>query len=586
MIRQRLTMTLCGAAVLTAGTVTPARGQINSRIAPVPCTEAPRLLIVTPRADGGLRARQTGEAQLRSRLGTVLSSRDVCVIPKPDSDAILTQSKFPTDTALSVIDALALGQPLRADEIVLPDLRRSGETFEYSGTVILQRDQWLRDRIPPAGEAPDLSGAARLFWIQYKAVRKQLVHEQTCYRETRAGRFAEAAAAARAGIAAYPQGVIARLCLAVALQGQRQTDAYLAVVNEVRQRDSTNVRALLLAMAGYFEKSDTNRFADVASRIVSLDPTNPEVDRAITTLALWKRADIALPMIARVLRDDPENKTLLDVEYRLMYSAGNWRRAAEIAETLARDTAVVDTTFIQRIVSVYANDSQPIKVLEWLTTGTKKFPTHVAMSMRRAQQLRNMGKTQEAIDEYKRLLGLAPNTPQIRLYIAQYYDELQRPDSADAWIRRAAGLEQDRAQAANVAIGTALKQFNAANQRMRDTTQVAAAMQDFKNVIPSFAFVDSLNPTDPRAKFYWGYAAYIIGANAVSTMDAQTRLRPPVRPTCEQVKEARAWVDLANEKIAQGGRADPANAPKLFQSIQEVMFPWFEGVTRSLRCTS
>ncbi|HKS06576.1 MAG TPA: hypothetical protein VJR92_09720 [Gemmatimonadaceae bacterium] len=585
MTRLRFTMTLCGAALLSAGSVTSAGAQI-SRVQPLPCTEAPRFLIITPQVAGGLRARQDAENQLRQRLKADISTKEACIIPKPEADGILTQSKFPIDTAMSAVDALALGQPLRADEVLLSEMKNSGGTFQYSGMLVLQRDQWLRDRVPAAVADPTQSGAAKQFTKSVEDLRKQLPHELACYRHVRANKAAEAEAAARAGIAAYPEAVISRLCLASALEQQHKTDAMLATINEVLQRDSLNVAALMFAMRGYFEKTDTNKFASVASRIVALDPTNSQVESIIGTLAAWRRSDIALPMIERILKEDPENKNLRDIEFRLEYFAGKWDRAAIRAETLAMlDTARVDTTFIQRVVSAYANDSQPNKVLEWLTKGTKKFPTNVPMAFSRAQQLKRMGQTQAAIDEYKRLLGLAPRTAQIRLYIANYFEELQQTDSANAWLRRAGEQPEDRPQAGSLAIGSALRQFNSANAKMKDTAQKAASLQEFKNAIPLFAFADSLNPADPRGKFYWGYAAYIIGADVVSTLDAATRLKPPVRPTCEQVKEARAWIDTANEKIGQGGRADPANAPKLFQSIQEVLFPWLEQWNKTLKCT-
>src|SRR6185295_12190785 len=82
-------------------------------------------------------------------------------------------------------------------------------------------------------------------------------------------KFTDAETAARQAIAAYPDGVIGRYCLALALQGQKKpADDALKLVNEVLARDSANPRALMLALQLYESKSDTASYERVARQFV------------------------------------------------------------------------------------------------------------------------------------------------------------------------------------------------------------------------------------------------------------------------------------------------------------------------------
>ncbi len=564
---RRHALALCAIGV-SAVLAAPAQPQ---RLSQMPCTEAPTFLLLTyPKAADKALATKAFDQMRQSVKDFLAPRKELCVVEKQLADETLRRSGYPVDAVLTTVDARALAATMRADEFLEFSAEQSAQGYQFKGRLVLARDEKLYDSVPLSPVGENMSQAARGFVGNLKLVRAQLEHEKKCYSLARDGKFAEAETEARAGIAAYPDAVISRLCLAVAMRSAKKSpDAVLVVAEEVLKRDPANVIGLQVAINAYFDKGDTTNYARVAGQFVTIDPGNPAVENIVSTLAAWNRASIALDYLNKALAQDADNPALLRLQFKLIYSANQWKEAAAKGEALAKvDTAAVDTLFVRRMAGAYAQDSQPAKVAEWLAKGAAKFPDNVGLAMALAQQLKSSGQVLQAIEAYKKVLGINPKAPQIRLYIADSYSTLEQTDSAFAWLRRAQEAGDDKEQIAGVAYKMGTIQLNAA-QKSNDA-------EDFKKTIPFLAFADSVNAA-PEYKFFWGFSAYKIAAALV------TKMQPPSQPTCDVAKDARSWLEIANDKVRLGGKAKPDLAVTLMQGTGQYI-DYVDKVLASLKC--
>lgn len=569
---QRPSLVVLSATLLLTGGVRSRAGVDPVSPAPDPASAAAcpnvRLLMLP-----WLTARDTATAskagkELRNALDDKFDSKEWCVIPKERTDAYLKASQFSTTTPLSDMDALQLAGPVRADVF----LQAEYKDFQYTGSIFYVGDDhaWMREKVPATPAARGTSQAASAFAQKIKDVLKAYPSASRCLSLARRQQdFAAADSAAKQAIAAYPDGVIGRYCLALAMQGEnRPPDDVLKVVNDVLARDSTNPRALILAIQLYEAKSDTAAYERVARKFAVIDPTNIVVESIVQRLADWHRTDAALAFIATSLQGDDENKTLLSIQLRLIYSAGRWKEAAAKGEALAKlDSTVVDSFFVRRMVSAYSKDSQPEKVLAWLKTGTEKFPENTGFAIGYAQQLVEMNQTPKALDVYKRLLRLFPETPEIRLRIANTYHASGQTDSAIAWLHEADKHGDDKGKIAGVAlqIGNAL--FTAAGQ--------TRALADFDKAIPVLAFSDSVQASE-TAKFLWGGSLFLPAAPMVTGLEANW--------SCDVAKSAQSRIQTAQPLIMAGGKTAPDNAASWLNAITSYI-PYLDGAIKGHRCS-
>src|SRR6185436_1900832 len=89
--------------------------------------------------------------------------------------------------------------------------------------------------------------------------KKQLDDEKLCRRSISSGNVDKAIAAAQAGIAKYPNAVIARLCLANAYQANKMWDSVLSVTAAILKLDPQSKLANTFAVEAYKQKADAEK---------------------------------------------------------------------------------------------------------------------------------------------------------------------------------------------------------------------------------------------------------------------------------------------------------------------------------------
>ena len=341
-VRLRSAATLFSIATFALSAPVPVHA-VQVRYNAAPCNDAPFLLITYVKVPDKHIADKANQS-LRGSIDAKTSRKDLCIIAKDKMDAQLQASGFHTDEPISAVDAAALGGVLRADFSLQAGLAAKGTTFQFDGTLVLPRDIYYRETFTSADPGASMASAGDFFALKLKDVLKQMPHQEKCYNLRREGKFAEAEAEAKAGIASYPEAVISRLCLAATLQeGKKSPDDVLAVVKEVLKRDSLNIRALTQAYTAYDAKKDAAMFTHYASQVISLDPTNPQVEAIVDALIGYNKTAEALGILDRSLREDPDNKQLLNIQFRLIYAGNHFKDAAAKGEALAKlDSGVVE----------------------------------------------------------------------------------------------------------------------------------------------------------------------------------------------------------------------------------------------------
>ncbi len=528
-----------------------------------PAPGAPFILVTAFRtADNdkvlAVRAADEMRAQLRARI----SSRDLWVIPKQQVDGYLEGSGYATDEPLSTLDAKQLGQVLRADEILVGSVTKTADGFSVGGAIALTRDMALRDAIAP-GEGKTLAAAAADFTRKLQVVRKQLEHERTCNSSLREGNSAAAEAAARAGIAAYPEAMIARVCLVFALsQAKKSPDVVLAATKDVLDRDPRHPRALYVAMEQYLILGDTNSMAQTASQLVAVEAGDARlVEQIVANLEAMRRADVALPILETALKETPEDPDLMRLQFRLLIASARWKEVIAKGEVLAVvDTASADQKFFERMAAAYQADSQPQKSAEVLARGAAKFPEDPSLPLTLGQVLQGLGQYPQSVDALNRSLAIEPKMPNARLLLARAYNEMAMPDSVVSVLRAAAENGEDKATTSGYATTLANGFLKTTNEQK---TLVAA-----REIIPFAKLAEEIDPTNINAKFILGVGYFFIAQFAAS--DLPDVAKSDRAAGCALAREAQAAATQAQIFIPQGGRVDPNTAGTLLGVLPQI----------------
>ena len=554
------------AALVTAPSAT-AGAQMTTRQPPA---DAPRMLITTLHGPERAVGMQAADA-IRSRIGQDFPFRELWVIPKNDVNATLEASGYERDIPLSPLDARQLASSLRADEYLLGTATRENGVFKVNARLVLGRDNALVQPLPPA-QGARLDLVALQIVRDLKEARKQLSHERQCANLAREGKYPEAAAAARAGIAAYGNATLARLCLASVMAAMKApTDSVIAVTNEVLRVDPTNRLALAIVADAYKSAGNVDKAIDSWVTMLANDPKNVRLQtQVVNEIAAAGRAASAVPIIDQAVKDNPGDPDLLRLQYLILLTTKEWKRAITAGEELLRaDTSYADTLFFTRLVAAYQGDSQPAKASEAAARGAAKFPQNAGLKVLHAQMLRGEGNLQAAAAAASQALAIDPKVPRGYLMLASIYNDLGQPDSVLTALQRAISSGGDSASfVAQYALSVGNNLYKAANAIRDDEVKKRTA---FQQAIRVLAFSDTTSPTD-EAKFLIGVSSFSVGQSA-ATEAGRTK-------NCELSRLAQGMFATAQINIPRGGRFAPQAAAQYMGYLGQFM-PVVEQQVRS-----
>jgi tetratricopeptide (TPR) repeat protein len=529
-------------------------------------TAGPRFMVPTFRSTERGLGLQAAEA-IRERMGQDFQLRHLWIVPKSDIMTTLQNSGYSTTEALSSNDARALAQLLRAEEYVEGTVEKTASGFRVTANMMLIRPEGMVQPLPPI-EVSKLSDAAKGVSNAVEAARKQVEPAKKCIELSRAKNYPGAIAEARKGIAAYPNAVMPRVCLAEIYNEQKLgADSKIAISEQILAIHKDNKRALAFAADAYAEKKNEDKQIEALTRLISLDPNNTRLQtQVINILAGSGKAQLALPIVDEAVKNNPGDPSLVKLQWLVHFAAKDIKGALVVGEEMVKlDTASADTNFFMRQAAGYAADSQFQKAAETLARGRAKFPNNMSIASTYVQLLIQTGQTAQAIEEGKRLLAVNPKIPGIWLPIARAQSEAGAPpDTVLNSLRSAIAAGDSASLVATYATGV--------GQQEQKKAVAAKDVEGFRRALRYLQFSDSVAKS-PAASFLLGATHLQKGQQLLA--DAREA------KSCDMAKEAAQDFTDAQIHIPAGAKQFPTEAGQLMSALQQLS-PYGDQMVKAL----
>src|SRR5689334_10055632 len=416
---------------LALAALTPIAGASAQRQA----APAPRLMVTTFAASEPGLGVQAAEA-VRTRVAKDMDERKLQVINKKDIDATLQASGYSTTESLASNDARALAVLLRADEYIEGTATKTPAGYKVDSRLVLARDNTIQQPLPTI-EVAKLDQAAATISKNYQSARAQLEGEKSCANLFRDGKYKEAEQAARAALSKYPTGTIAGVCLGNAMNAQKQTDSVLAVANRILAVDPRNISALRWAAAIYQEKGDKEKATGALIQLLAANPNDEKLrDQVLNDLASTGRYDLAFPIVAEGLKNNPGDPKFLRLAWLIYLGGKQYDLAYQTgAELIRADTAAADSSYFIRTAGAYALQNNYAKAAETLKMGEAKFPNNATLYMNEAAAQQKAGNNQAAQDAIKKALAINPKVENGCAQMALIQSGMNQPDQVMTTLR-------------------------------------------------------------------------------------------------------------------------------------------------------
>ena len=545
-------------ATMNAQTQTLQRGQ----------TAGPRFMVPTFRSTERGLGLQAAEA-IRERMGQDFQLKTLWIVPKSDIMTTLVNSGYSTTEALSSNDARALAQLLRAEEYVEGNVEKTPTGYRVTANMLLVRPDGMVQPLPPIDVAK-VADAAKGISSAVESARKQVDPAKKCIDFYRAKNYAGALAEARKGIAAYPNAVMPRVCMAEVYNDQKLgADSMISIAESILKIHKDNKRALAFAADAYAEKKMEDKQIEALTRLISLDPTNTRLQtQVVNILAGSGKASLALPIVDDAVKNNPGDASLVKLQWLVHFAAKDIKGALVIGEEMVKlDTASADTSFFIREAAAYAADSQFKKAAETLARGRAKFPKNMSIASTYVQLLIQTGQTAQAIEVAKGILAENPKIPGIWLPIAKAQSDAgASPDTVMASLRSAIAAGDSAGLVATYATG-----LGQAEQKKAG----AATPKDidgYRRALRFLQFSDSVQQT-PAAAFLQG-ATHLQKGQALLEQAREKK-------SCDMAKEATQDFTDAQIFIPRGAAQFRNEAGQLMTALQQLS-PYGDQMVKAL----
>lgn len=571
-----VTVLLCGAASVAQAQATR-----------TPNPNAPRLVVGTFKASDKKLSIEASE-ELRSRLGADIPFRSLTIISSQDYRQVVEQSGYPYDEALTLGDLASLAKLLRTDEFLQGSVEKTATGFVFRAELVLTRDADLVQPLPPA-EGDKLGRAASALSKAVQEARKQLEAEKKCNSLGRDGKAAEAIASARAGVAAYPQAVLARLCeLNVRVGFKQPADSLIPIAEEIIKLDPTSKYALTAAAGAYKEKGMSEKYVGVLQKLLASDPSNTRmVEDVVNEFAAAGQWELAKPIVSQAVKDNLGDVRLMKLAFTVFMSAKDFKTGLALGEEMVKiDTSAADSAYFVKVVGAYDADSSFAKAGEVAGQAVQKYPKNAFFLGMLGQEQLKSGQQAQAIATFNRVLALNPKAPNTHLLIARTYDEMKLPDSAFVALREAKAAGDDPQAVGGFALTIGNRLFRA-GQEVFQKAQTAKSADEYKNavnansaVIPWVLFADStLTAVESKntAGFLLAVSSFNVALSAIqwAQMEAPKQVQgqppKPAPKSCELAKLAQDRIAVSQANVARGGRVSPQAVGQLMSVIPNIM---------------
>ncbi len=539
-------------------------------VATLPAQETPKLVVPTLASTDSKLGEKVGN-ELRSRLDDAYDDHELDVVNKRRLRDALESSGIPFESALIPALARQLTRALRADEFINGVVERTSSGVHADITLTLQRDERLVQPLAPA-DGRDVHDLADTLVHEIRAARKQLPFERQCVSAARDEHYAQAAEAARAGIAAYPRAAIARVCLlTVAAAMGKPADTVAALADELLAIAPTNTIGLEFGARANGELGRSEKAAELWQRLLATAPDDAGiVERVVRGLAAAGQFEAARPVILKAVQDHPDNVPLLQLKWLMLLNAREWRDAIATGLQLEQSGEMhVDADFYARLASAYRANGQPQKALQSVARGVTKYPDDAALYALYAQYV-----SEEADNAIQRGVQKFPNDARLHLLEAQRLLADGQDTAALGALDRAVALDSNvvgglvrlaqlrsrlgQDEGAVNALGAALRHggdsavvARVALARGNALYRAASASKDRDGLQRALSFLSiasAVRPT-PQTHLLAGLSSLSLSQSAAT--DA------PATKSCDLARLAQRSLTTAEIDLPQGGRLAP-----------------------------
>ena len=540
-----------------------------------PGPNTPRLLVAVFSSPERLVGVQVADA-IRSRMTSAVSARTLFTVPKENIVSFLESSGYRADSSLGMADLKELAKQLRADEIVMGNVTREGNGFRAEPRLLYAGDPRYSQPLPPVAGSP--GDIARQTERAVQDARKQIPDFKDCQNYIRSSEHAKAIASANAGIAKYPNAVMARLCLANAFVDMKASpDSALRVTNEILRLDPQSLMGHQFAYAAYSTKGDGENAIRELMAMQKLDPGNQTLMASIITeLGRMGAAERALPIVDTLLLQNPGDPMLLRNRWTLSTAAATqatdsmakkryFAEAITAGENMVRgDTTLADSVYFTRQIGAAQGSGNPAKAIEFASRATQKFPRNTFYWVTRANLERAAGQLDQALNSMRQAMSIDPKTPNASLFIAQIYIDQKRADSAVAFARRAIAAGEDART-----WGTFLLQPTRDAVTEAQKPANADSVQYWERAFALAKEADRLAP-QPTSKFLVGVTSFYIGMNALQQLsEASKAKKPDNAKLCTLAKRNQEmWLETQTNMPA-GGAIDRSTAGQVLGVVNQ-----------------
>jgi len=495
---------------------------------------------------------QAAEA-IRSQLSKQTNIRDLVVVPKADINNSLQSSGYSTTEALAPGDAKALATLVRAPQYLEGAVTRTPTGYKIDSRLIISRDMNKGQVLPPA-QASKLDDAAGQVAKSIRDARRQLGAEEECHNDVAQGKYQEAVAAARKGLAGYPNANIVAACLAEAYNALKMPDSVIAVAERIRANDTRNIPALKMLAETYGTKNDTTKRLQVLSLLAAADPTNIRlIQDVVADMARLGHPELAVPLMRDLLQNNPGDPQLLNLAWLVYLNAKDYGGAINVGTEMVRvDTAQATADYYSRLAAAYLAINQPQKASEVAALAARKYPGDASIQLFNAQALYKAGQLQQAEDAAKKAVAANPKNAQGYFLLATIQGALNKGDDLANTLQIARTNGADPGSLSQLALKAGSDAYKAAT--------ASKEIADYQKAIKFLQLSDQLQ-SSADAKFLIGASAFSVGQTA--TISANEKR------SCDLARTARDAFNLASMNLPAGGQKYPNEAAQLMTAIPQ-----------------
>jgi tetratricopeptide (TPR) repeat protein len=528
-----------------------------------PNPDTPQILVAVLQSSDRLLGVQAAD-EIRHRIQQEHSAKEFYAVPKTSINNTLEASGYKADSALNASDLMELAKQVHADYVLEGKVAKNGAGLQVDARILSRTGQQTLSQPLPSLTGKDAGDVAKLVEREITSALKGMPAYKLCTNDLRAAKWDQAVKDAQAGLAAYPNSTLNRLCILSAYnQLKSPPDSIIAMSEAILAKDPTSIIALNSAAEAYTAKGDKDKAIEYNLRIWRADPSNTTIATSIVNiLATSGSPDKAIPIIDTLLAQNPGDPTMLDTKWKLLLSAKRWKDAIAAGEDVIKaDTSKATLDFFSRQIGAAQSDSNAAKVQELASRASQKFPKDMSLQLLLAQSYRKSGQAQQSLASARKALEIDPKSTNAVLFTMYAYNDMKQPDSAAAVAKRAIAAGASKDTIAQVLLANAAPAIQKA--------QASKARADWEAALAASQAVDDIAPS-PQSKFYIGVSAFSIAIDALQNVQKLSKgSKAEKAQACGEVKVVEDNFAIAQVAMPAGGKVDPPTAAQILQGITQ-----------------